>query len=662
MSDSVAVEAAHPAHAHHEELSFWRTYIFSTDHKMIGRQFLFLGLFMLVLGGLMAMMMRWQLAWPETAVPMTKWISEPTMYEGIIPPQTYNMLFTMHATIMIFLVVMPIMVGCFGNFLIPLMIGTRDMAFPKLNMLSFWTGLLSGLVMLSGFFVPGGHAAAGWTAYAPLSAKAAYTGVDWGQNLWIISLIILGISSLMGSINYITTIVNMRAPGMTYFRMPLVIWSLFITAILLLLALPVLTAALAMLLFDRTLGTSFFLPEGGGEPLLWQHLFWFFGHPEVYVLVLPAMGVTSDILSTFSRKPIFGYHAMAFSMIAIAFLSWVVWGHHMFISGMNPLLGTAFMMSTMVIAVPSAIKTFNWLGTLWGGSIRFTSPMLFALGFVSNFLIGGLSGIFMASTPVDIFIHDTYYIVAHFHYVVAGIIFALFASVYYWFPKMFGRMMNERLGKIHFILTYVFFNGAFFPMHILGVGGHMRRIYNPLQYDFLQPLQDINVFITTSALVLGLSQIVFVVNFLASLFRWNAKWFRFLVRAVVSAIFGLALCVIALSTAGWLFKGPFWPQLHQASSAVLNGSVLAWVILLALFAATFWSLRNMGELGERASKNPWQANTLEWTAPSPPPHGNFDAIPVVYRGPYEYSSPEVEEDFLPQDRRLGTEAAAVRTH
>jgi cytochrome c oxidase subunit 1 len=584
MSDSVAVEAAHPAHAHHEELSFWRTYVFSTDHKMIGRQFFFLGLFMLVLGGLMAMMMRWQLAWPETAVPMTKWISEPTMYEGIIPPQTYNMLFTIHATIMIFFVVMPIMVGCFGNFLIPLMIGTRDMAFPKLNMLSFWVGLSSGLVMLAGFFVPGGHAAAGWTAYATLSAKAAYTGVDWGQNLWIISLMLLGVSSLMGSINYITTVVNMRAPGMTYFRMPLVIWSLFITAILLLLALPVLTAALAMLLFDRTLGTSFFLPEGGGEPLLWQHLFWFFGHPEVYVLVLPAMGATSDILSTFSRKPIFGYYAMAFSMIAIAFLSWVVWGHHMFVSGMNPYLGTAFMMSTMVIAVPSAIKTFNWLGTLWKGSIRFTSPMLFALGFVSNFVIGGLSGIFMASTPVDIFIHDTYYIVAHFHYVVAGIIFAMFAAIYFWFPKMFGRMMNEPLAKIHFVLTYIFFNATFFPMHILGVGGHMRRIYNPTQYEFLQPLQDINVFITYSALILGASQIPFVVNF-------------------------------------------FW----------------------SLFA------------GKKAERNPWQANTLEWTAPSPPPHGNFEAIPVVYRGPYEYSSPEVKEDFLPQDRRLGTEAA-VRAH
>ena len=572
MSESVGVQAVHGAHAHHEELGFLRTYVFSTDHKMIGRQFLFLGLFMLVIGGLLAMLMRWQLGWPETPVPGMSWVPEPYMFEGIIPPQTYNMLFTMHATIMIFFAVMPIMIGCFGNFLIPLMIGARDMAFPVLNMLSFWTGVVGGVVMLAGFFVPGGHAASGWTAYAPLSASAIYTGVDWGQNLWNISLIIIGASSLMGSINYITTIINMRAPGMTWFRLPLVIWSLFITAILLLLALPVLTAALTMLLADRMLGTHFFLPAGGGEPLLWQHLFWYFGHPEVYVLVLPAMGVTSDVLSTFSRKPIFGYRAMAMSMISIAFLSWIVWGHHMFLSGMNPALGTAFMMSTMVIAVPSAIKTFNWLGTLWGGSIRLTTPMLNALGFVTIFVIGGLSGVFMASTPVDIFIHDTYFIVAHFHYIVAGIVFGLFAAVYYWFPKMFGRMMNETLGKIHFVLTFIFFNLTFFPMHFLGVAGHMRRIWNPLQYEFLQPLQGMNQFISVSAFLLGLSQILFLVNF-------------------------------------------FW----------------------SLFA------------GKKAEVNPWHANTLEWAAPSPPPHGNWgEHLPVVHHGPYEYSVPGVEEDYLPQ--------------
>jgi cytochrome c oxidase subunit 1 len=543
---------------------------------MIGRQYLFYGLFMMILGGLLALLVRWELAWPETPVPGFHWVPEPYMFDGIIPPETYNMMFTMHATIMVFFVIMPILVGAFGNFLIPLMIGARDMAFPVLNMLSYWVALPAALLMIYGFFVPGGHAAGGWTSYAPLTADPVYTGVNWGQNIWCISLAILGFSSMMGAINYITTIINMRAPGMTFFRLPLVVWSLFIVAILVLLAIPVLTSALVMLLFDRMFGTSFFLPAGGGEPLLWQHLFWFFGHPEVYILILPAMGVASEVLSPFSRKPIFGYRSMVYAMVAIGFLSWIVWGHHMFQSGMNPALGMGFTITTMVIAVPSGIKTFNWLGTLWGGSIRFTVPMLNALAFVSMFVIGGLSGIFMASTPVDIFIHDTYYIVAHIHYVVfGGSVFGIFTAIYYWFPKMFGRMTNEPLGKIHFWLTLLFFNLTFFPMHILGVGGHMRRIYNPTQYEFLQPLQPINILITVSAICLGLSQIPFVVNF-------------------------------------------FW----------------------SLFA------------GRRAERNPWQANTLEWVAPTPTPHGNFETIPTVYRGPYEYSSPESEEDYLPQDRLL----------
>src|SRR2546430_935211 len=583
MSEAVIPHADPGGASHHEVVSI-RQYIFSTDHKMIGKQFLTLGLFGLLMGGVLAMLVRWELAFPETPVPGLGWVPEPTMFGGVIPPDTYNAFFTMHATIMIFFAVMPIMVGCFGNFLIPLMIGARDMAFPVLNMLSFWVGAVSAVIMFSSFFVPGGAAAGGWTSYAPLSAVPSYTGVTWGQHLWCISLIVLGISSLMGSINYITTIINMRAPGMSWFRLPLVIWSLFITAILLLLSLPVLTSALGMLLFDRMAGTHFFLPEGGGEPLLWQHLFWFFGHPEVYILILPSMGVASDVLSVFARKPIFGYRAMAFSMISIAGLSWIVWGHHMFQSGMSPALGTSFMMSTMVIAVPSAIKTFNWLGTLWRGNIRFTTPMLFAIGFVSMFVIGGLAGIYMASTPVDIFIHDTYFIVAHIHYVVfGGSVLGIFAGIYYWYPKMFGRMMNETLGKIHFIGTIIFMNCTFFPMHILGVGGHMRRISNPTQYDFLKPLQHWNVFMTISALLLGASQLVFLANFVWSMFA-----------------------------------------------------------------------------GARASRNPWQANTLEWEAPTPPPHGNFPGpVPTLYRGPYDYSSPLDPHDFLPHSRRLESHVAAA---
>jgi cytochrome c oxidase subunit I len=581
MSSTAAVAGAH---AEHHELGFWRTYIFSTDHKMIGRQFLFLALFMMSIGGLMAMLMRLDLAWPDTQFNFLSIFPSTIQQDNAITANTYNSMLTMHATIMIFFVVMPILVGCFGNFLIPLMVGARDMAFPKLNLLSFWVGAVAGVIMLASFFVPGGPAAAGWTSYAPLSAVPIYTGVYWGQDLWCISIIVLGASSLMGSINYITTIINMRTRGMTFFRLPLVIWSLFITAILLLLALPVLTTALALLLFDRMAGTHFFLPSGGGEPLLWQHLFWFFGHPEVYIMILPAMGMASDVIATFSRKPIFGYRAMAYAMVAIAFLSWLVWGHHMFQSGMDPALGTGFMLTTMVIAVPSAIKTFNWLGTLYKGNIHYTTAMLNALSFVAMFVIGGLSGIFMACTPVDMYIHDTYFIVAHIHYVLfGGSLFGVFAGVTYWYPKMFGRMMNETLGKIHFWITFVAFNCTFFPMHILGMGGHMRRIYNPTQYDFLKPLEPINMFISISAFVLGSAQFIFLANMIWSYFR-----------------------------------------------------------------------------GQKAVENPWKANTLEWSAPSPPGHGNWPGpIPIVYRGPYEYSSPESAEDYLPQWAELEHATAAA---
>ncbi len=440
---SVAVAHDLPAGVHPAPTSFWRKYIFSLDHKVIGKQYMFYALFMLVIGGLLATLVRYQLAWPGRPLAFMGKLAPEGMPGGQMLPEFYNSLFTMHATIMIFFAIMPILIGAFGNFVVPIQIGARDMAFPTLNMLSFWTAVPGAVLIIWSFFVAGGAAQGGWTSYAPLSAITPR-----GQTLWLLALLVLGLSSLLTAVNFITTIINMRAPGMTFFRMPLTVWALFITAILLLLALPVLSGAMIMLLFDRVLGTTFFLPKGlvvsgqawpnagGGQALLWQHLFWFFGHPEVYIMILPAMGITSEILPVFSRKPIFGYRAMAYSMIGIAGLGFIVWGHHMFQSGMNPYLGTTFMISTMVIAVPSAIKTFNWLGTLWGGSIRFTTPMLHALSFVSMFVIGGLSGIFMAATPVDIFIHDTYFIVGHIHYVLfGGSLFGAFAGMYFWFPE-----------------------------------------------------------------------------------------------------------------------------------------------------------------------------------------------------------------------------------
>ncbi|MCZ6695537.1 MAG: cbb3-type cytochrome c oxidase subunit I, partial [Acidobacteria bacterium] len=513
-------------------IPFIRKYIFSTDHKVIGIQFLLMSLFFMVVGGALAMMVRWQLGYPDQPMPLGTLFPENVMPDGYIGPELYNQLFTMHASVMIFLVFIPILSGAFGNFLIPLLIGARDMAYPKLNMLSFWVALPGGLIMAASFFVENGPAATGWTAYPPLSAVPDYTGVTLGQTMWLVSVLFVGTGSIMGAVNYITTIVNMRAPGMTFFRLPLTLWALFITAILQLMATPVLAATLGMLLLDRTLGTHFFAPTGGGQVLLWQHMFWFYSHPAVYIMILPSMGFVSDVLATFARKPIFGYRAMVYSLMSIAGLGFIVWGHHMFQSGMNPSLGTAFMISTMVIAVPSAIKIFNWLGTLWRGSIHFTAAMLNGLGFVATFIIGGLSGVFMASTPVDIYIHDTYYIVAHIHYVLfGGSLFGVFAGITYWFPKMFGRMMNETLGKIHFALTFIFFNLTFFPMHILGVGGHMRRIYDPTQYEFLQQWQGWNVFITIMAFCLGASQVLLATNFIVSLFAgkkaprnpWNAN-------------------------------------------------------------------------------------------------------------------------------------------
>ena len=481
-----------------------------------------------------------------------------------------------HATVMVFFVIMPLLIGGFGNFLIPLKIGAPDMAFPFFNALSYWLYVTSGLVLLAGYFVPGGPPAGGWTSYAPLSSTALYNGTEWGQSLWAVALFINGLSSIAGAVNYITTITNMRCPGMTLFRLPLTVWGLYVTAFLLLLAVPVLSAAAAMVFFDLNFGTTFFSGQNGtgGQPLLWQHLFWFFGHPEVYIMILPAMGMVSDILPVFSRKPVFGYRAMIFSIVAIGFIGFIVWGHHMFVSGMNLVLSATFSLSTMVIAVPSAIKTFNWMGTVWKGSIHFTTAMCFALAFVSMFVIGGLSGIFMASTPVDIFIHHTYFIVAHIHYVLfGGSLFVVFGAIYFYYPKMFGRMLNEPLGKVHFWLTFIFFNFTFFPMHNLGLGGMMRRISNPLEYDHLRNLQPIQVFISLSAFGLGLSTLVFFYNFFHSM-----------------------------------------------------------------------------KYGVKAPANPWLANTLEWTIPSPArTHGNFLTTPIVYHGPYEYSVPGLEHDYLPQN-------------
>ncbi|MFQ5504255.1 MAG: cbb3-type cytochrome c oxidase subunit I [Planctomycetota bacterium] len=578
--------ARHVDHGH--ELSFIRKYVFSTDHKIIGIQFLFTGLTMFILGGLLAMAVRLNLASPSDLMfgPILGLFGLASENQGkfTMTGDTYNMLFTMHASIMIFLVIIPLLTGAFGNYLIPLQIGARDMAFPRLNMLAYWLMWPGIAILVSGFFVEGGHAGAGWTAYPTLSTGAYSQSM--GQTLWLMGVFVIGSSSIMGAVNYLTTIVKLRAPGMALFRMPLSVWALFITSILVLLGTPVLASALFMLTLDRTLGTTFFSVEGGGQPLLWQHLFWFYSHPAVYIMILPAMGFVSDILSTFSRKPIFGYKPMIYAIAAIAGLGFIVWGHHMFQSGMNPALGMTFMLSTTMIALPSAIKTFNWISTLWRGNLHFTSAMWNALAFVSMFIIGGLSGIYMASTPVDIYIHDTYYIVGHIHYVLfGGSMFGLFAAIFYWFPKMFGRMMHEGLGKVHFWLTFVFFNVTFFPMHIIGMAGHPRRIAfgwdeaSKTGYAFLRDVQYLNVVMTYGAICLGITQILLFVNF-------------------------------------------------------------------------FWSLFK----GKKAPQNPWHANSLEWAAaPSPPPHLNWGpTVPTVYRGPYEYASPLVEEDYLPQNRKLET--------
>ncbi len=592
MSATAHAAPAHDSDAHgaHQELSFFRKYIWSLDHKTIALQYFFTALAFLFVGGLLALGVRWQIGFPDVPLPVLSWFLPVTVVseDGFFDPKFYNAMVTMHATVMVFLVIMPMLIGVFGNYLIPLKIGAGDMAFPFFNALSYWLFLPSGLILIASFFVEGGAANSGWTAYAPLSSVAPYNQAQIGQSLWCIGIFINGLASVAGAFNYITTIVNMRAPGMSLMRMPLAVWSLFLTSFLLLLAVPVLSAAAAMLFFDLNFGTAFFDATRGGQPLLWQHLFWFFGHPEVYIMILPAMGLVSEILPVFARKPIYGYKAMVYAMAAIGFLGFIVWGHHLFVSGMSPWFSFAFSMTTMLIAVPSAIKTFNWLGTIHGGSIQFNTPMCFALAFVSLFVIGGLSGIFLASTPVDVFLHHTYFVVAHIHYVLfGGSLFAFFAATYFWFPKMFGRKMNETLGMVHFGLTFFFFNITFFPMHNLGLAGMMRRIADPTVYDHLRSVQPINEVITFAAIGLGLAQFVFVWNLFSSMFR-----------------------------------------------------------------------------GEKAGRNPWRATTLEWTVPSPPGHGNFEKTPVVYNGPYEYSVPGMDQDYLPQDQPppAAAKAALAKAH
>jgi len=563
-----------PVDAHGAPQGFIRKYIFSLDHKVIGLQYFFLALTAVFVGMFLSLLMRIHLVWPAAVLPLV----------GEIKPEMYLSLLTMHGTIMVFFVLTTAPQGGFGNYFLPIQIGAPDMAFPVLNMLSFWTTFVGFVVIIAAFFVTGGAPLHGWTGYAPLSAlPSAGPGEQLGADLWITSIAIFCVASLMGALNFITTTLDLRAKGMTMMRMPLTVWSWFITAILGLLAFGVLLSAGILLLMDRNLGTSFYVPlvvvngqimgHKGGSPLLWQHLFWFFGHPEVYIAILPGMGVASQILSTFSRKPIFGYKAMVYAMLTIGFLGFMVWGHHMFMSGMSPYSAFAFSILTMCIGVPSAIKTFNWLGTMYKGRIRFQTPMLYAIGFVSLFVSGGLSGPFLAQPVLDIQLHDTYFVVGHFHLIMGvAAIFGMFAATYYWFPKMFGRMMNERWGRVHFFLTLAGTYAIFMPMHYLGLAGGTRRYSQYTEVAYLQKLMPLHQFMTYAAIITIAAQFIFVINLF-----WS------------------------------MFKGP------------------------------------------KASDNPWESTTLEWTTATPPPHDNFGGVtPVVNHGPYEYGVPGAAKDYVMQ--------------
>jgi cytochrome c oxidase subunit 1 len=588
---------SHGEHEHHD-LGFWRTYIFSTDHKIIGIQYGFTALCFILFGFFLMLLMRWQIAHPGAPVPFIGLLLEkvlgPVMAgNGAISPDLYNSFGAMHGTIMIFLGVVPLAFAAFGNYVVPLMIGAPDMAFPRVNMASYQAYVLGGIVMVVSFFIPGGAAQAGWTSYSPLATSIP----THGQAFWLIGMVLLITSSLLGAVNFIATIVQLRAPGMTWMRLPFFVWAQFVTAFLLLLAFPPLEAAGIMQLMDNLAHTSFFLPtglaigghlahvSGGGSPLLWQHLFWFLGHPEVYVLILPAMGIVCEILANNTRKPIWGYKSLVYSVLAIGFLSFIVWAHHMYLTGMGTRIATFFQATTMLISIPSVIILTCLLISLWGGSIRFNTPMLFALGFLPMFGIGGLTGLPLGLAPADIYLHDTYYVIAHFHYVVApGTIFALFAGIYYWFPKMTGRMMNEFWGRAHFWGSFVFMNVVFMPMFAQGMEGMLRRMADGgVNYSAARvpgalatlpnTIMEMHTWILWGAMALGLAQIPFIINL-------------------------------------------------------------------------FWSIRHGEEVN---SDNPWHSTTLEWQTPTPPPHGNFARPPRIYRGPYEYSVSGHDTDFTPQN-------------
>ena len=588
---ATAVEAQIDVHAHddhhddHHEQSFVSKYIFTTDHKMIAKQFLITGILWAIIGAGLSVIFRIQLGFPDADLGwlrpiLGKWINP----EGALDPEFYLALVTMHGTIMVFFVLTAGLSGTFSNYLIPLQIGARDMASGFMNMLSYWFFFVSSMIMLTSLFIETGPAAGGWVVYPPLSAlPQAIQGSGLGMTLWLVAMVFFIASSLLGGINYVTTVINLRTKGMTFSRLPLTIWAFFLTAVIGILSFPVLFAAALLLVFDRSFGTSFYLseiyiggealPNVGGSPILYQHLFWFLGHPEVYIVLLPALGITSEIIATNSRKPIFGYKAMIISMMGITFLSFIVWAHHMFVSGLNPFLGSIFMFLTLIIAVPSAVKVFNYLTTLWKGNIVFTPAMMFSIGLVSVFISGGVTGIFLGNSAIDIQLHDTYFVVAHFHLVMgAASGFGLLAGVYHWFPKMFGRMMDARLGYIHFWLTFIGIYSIFFPMHYIGIAGFPRRYYSFTNFDAFSGFTDLNMFISVAAIFAFVGQFIFLFNFFYSIFR-----------------------------------------------------------------------------GRKAPANPWKSNTLEWTTPRVPGHGNWPGeIPHVYRWPYDYSKPGAEDDFIPQ--------------